>query len=148
MSLCPVSFESESAIHHEFLLEGFEKERSSRRILVVKFIGDYRPGCQGMPDALLMQGITQAALTMWGPDAVVLDLRQLTYTWGDNMEEVLGIRGEIKLPFAVVGSELCLPAICTLIQVFYGVDRIKTATDAENIFDNMEKALEYARQRV
>jgi len=148
MPLHPVSFATETAIHYEFQLETFDKERSPCRILVAKFVGDYRPGCRGTPDALFIQGITQAALKMWGPDGLVLDFRQLSYTWGDNMEEVLGIRGEIKVPFAIVGSELCLPAIGTLIQVFYGVEKIKTATDAEDIFDKMEEAIEYVHQKV
>jgi hypothetical protein len=53
-----------------------------------------------------------------------------------------------RVLFAIVGSELCLPAICTLIQMFYGAEKIKTATDAENIFDTMEEALAYVHQKV
>jgi hypothetical protein len=148
MPLRPISFESETAIRYEFQLETFEKERCPCRILIAKFAGDYRPGHLGAPDGWFIRGITEAALRVWCPDALTLDFRELSYTWGDEMEEILGIRGEIKVPFAIVGSELCLPAIGTLIQVFYGAEKIKTATDAENIFDNMEEALEYVHQKV
>ena len=144
----PVFFETETAVRYQFELEEFDAARGARRILVVKFSGAYRPGCQGTPDALFIQGITLAGLKVWGPDALILDLRQLSYTWGDNMEEVLGLREEIEVPFAIVGSESCLPAIGTLLQAFYGPEKIKAATDAENIFDNMGAALEYVHHRV
>ena len=148
MPLQHVSFESQTSIRYQFQLDTFDKENTPRRVIIAKFCGDYRPGSQGTPDALFIQGITQAALKVWAPDGFLLDLSQLSYRWGDNMEEVLGLRGQIKVPFAILGSESCLPAIGKLIQVFYGVEKIKTATDAENIFDNLDEAVEYVHQQV
>jgi hypothetical protein len=143
MPLQEVKFENETNIRYEFLLETSDAKPRFWCVLVAKFAGNYRPGHRGAPDARFIQGITQTALAVWRPAAMILDLRKLSYTWGDNMEEVLGCRGEIGVPFAIVGSELCLPAIRTLIQTFHTEGSMKAATDAEHIFDNMEEALEY-----
>jgi len=120
----------ETEIRYEFQLETSDEKPRFWCILVAKFSGHYRPGHLGAPDALFIQGITQTALGVWRPAALILDFRELAYTWGDEMQGVLGIRGEIKLPFAIVGSEMCLPAIGTLIQTF-GSPRPPTV--AENI---------------
>jgi hypothetical protein len=143
-----VRFEDETDIRYEFQLETSAGQDRIRRVLVAKFAGHYRPGHRGAPDAGFIQGMTQAGLIVWQPAALVLDLRELSYTWGDDMEEVLGARGEIRVPFAIVGSELCLGAIGTLIQQFHAPGSIKSATDAESIFDNLEEALEYVYEGV
>jgi hypothetical protein len=140
----PVSFADETGIRYEFRLETSTERPRPWRILIAKFAGDYRSGHHGAPDARFIRGITQTALGLWWPEALVLDLRELSYTWGDDMEEVLATRGEIKVPFAIVGSALCLPAIGTLI---HGINSTKPATDAAHIFDNMDAALEYVHQK-
>jgi hypothetical protein len=99
---------------------------------------------QGLaPDAFFIQGITQTALGVWSPAALILDLRELSYTWGDDMDCVLGVGAERDLPTAVVGSGLCLPAMGTLI---HGVDSTTPATDVEHIFDSIEEAWDYIHQ--
>ncbi len=143
MSLSTVTFQGDSSIAHSFQLQ-----REPRSILVARFEGVYRVGCKGAPDGRLIQGLTGAALIIWRPSGLILDLRQLSYVWGDEMEEVLGMRGEIKIPFAVVGSELCLPAIGTLIKQFSGFKELKTATDAENVFEGIEEAFDYVGRKI
>src|SRR6266478_3737419 len=144
MQLRPVSFENETGIRYGFQLETSDEKPRFWCILVARFAGNYRSGHHGAPDARFIQGITQTALGVWCPAALILDLRELAYTWGDEMEEVLGTRGEIKVPAAIVGSALCLPAIGTLI---HGINSTKPATDAEHIFDNMDAAWGYVYQR-
>jgi len=58
------------------------------------------------------------------------------------------LRGEIKIPFAVVGSELCLPAMGTLIKQFSRFKELKTATDAENIFERFDEAFDYLGRKI
>lgn len=142
-----MNFENETDIRYEFQLETSVEKPRFWCILVAKFAGHYRPGHLGAPDAFFIQGITQTALGVWRPAALILDLRELSYTWGDNMEEVLGSRGEINVPVAIVGSKLCLPAIGTLIQQFHPAGSKKSATDLAHIFDNMENAWEYVHSK-
>ena len=59
MPLQHVSFESQTSIRYQFQLDTFDKENTPRRVIIAKFCGDYRPGSQGTPDALFIQGITQ-----------------------------------------------------------------------------------------
>lgn len=140
MSFETVAFESN--IRYEFQLE---TDRSKPRILIAKFIGTYRPGSSGAPDACFIIGITTAACEMWGPSALILDFRQLSYVWGDEMDWLLGDFGEtMRRPTAIVGSELCLPAIGTLL---YDETSTIPATDAENIFDNLDEAITYLHSR-
>jgi hypothetical protein len=61
------------------------------------------------------------------------------------MEEVLGCRGEIELPYAVVLGDQCRPAITTLVQQFY--PEIVSATELDHIFDDIEEAWKYVHQR-
>jgi hypothetical protein len=144
MRLQPVRFESETDIRYEFKLETSDEKGRFWCILVAKFAGHYRPGHCGAPDAYFIQGITRTALGVWSPAALILDLRELSYTWGDEMDLVLGVGGECDLPTAIVGSELCLPAIGTLI---HGVNSTTLATDTEHIFDSIEEAWDYIHRK-
>src|SRR5262249_16298306 len=78
--------------------------------LVLKFSGAYRQGSAGNGDATLMRVITQAALSAWDPDAVVFDLRELDYKWGNGIWSVFGLgipsSGVERLPRVLVVSHL------------------------------------------
>ena len=153
MPLKSVTFERETDIRYEFQLETSDEKRPSWCILLAKFSGHYRPGHRGAPDARFIQGITQAAVGVWCPAALILDFRNLDYVWGDEMEEVLGCRGEIRslpyvirwLPYAVVLGDQCRPAITTLLQVFR--PEIASATELEHFFDDIEEAWKYVHQK-
>lgn len=143
MQLQPVSFDEETDIRYEFQLETTGKNRFWYT-LIVKFSGTYRPGSAGAPDAHFICGVTQTAIAMWRPAALILDLRELSYKWGDEMDLVLDAGSDHHIMRAIVGSEACLPAIGTLI---HGIDSKQPATDAESIFDNIEEAWEYIRKK-
>jgi hypothetical protein len=145
MPIKSVTFERETDIRYEFQLETSDEKPPFWRILVATFSGHYRSGHRGAPDAGFIQGITQAALGVWWPAALILDFRNLDYVWGDNMEEVLGCRGEIRVPYAVVLGDQCRPAITTLLQVFR--PEIASATELEHIFDDIEEAWNYVHQK-
>jgi hypothetical protein len=79
--------------------------------LVLRFAGVYGVGSAGNGDAEFMRVITRAALEAWHCHAVVFDLRELAYDWGDAIWRVFGrgIRssGVEDLPCALVVSDLC-----------------------------------------
>lgn len=144
MPLKPVTFESETDLRYEIQLESSE-DNPRFCIVVLSFSGRYRPGHSGAPDARFIQGIMQAAMGIWRPAALILDFRKLDYIWGDEMEEVLGCRGEIELPYAVVLGDQCRPAITTLVQQFH--PEIASATELDHIFDDIDEAWRYVHRK-
>ena len=147
MNFQPVEFSSDSAVRYSFSLRAPEaRYEPYSRIVAVHFDGVYRLGSGGKPDARLIVGITQAAATIWKADALILDLRGLDYQWGDDMEWVLSpLDSDRDVPFAIVGSDLCLPAISTLI---FGVNTQRSALEKENIFDDFEKAAAWVEAKL
>jgi hypothetical protein len=145
MPIKSVTFEGETDVRYEIQLETSEDKPRFWCILVLSFSGRYRPGHYGAPDAGFIRGIMQAALGAWRPEALILDFRRLDYVWGDEMEEVLGCRGEIELPYAVVVGDPCRPAITTLVRQFH--PEIVSATELKHIFDDMEGAWKYVREK-
>jgi hypothetical protein len=61
----------------------------SDEVLVVVFEGTYRRGSLGNLDAGYACGQILAGIYTWNPKALVLDLRGLSYEWGDQMSLVL-----------------------------------------------------------
>jgi hypothetical protein len=59
-------------------------------VLIVRFAGEYGVGSAGNGDAAFMSAMVAAGLDAWPPAGVVLDLRELSYEWGDMMSQVLG----------------------------------------------------------
>lgn len=88
--------------------------------LVMKFIGTYGYGSGGNGDARYMIAVTKAAIEYSDPDALIFDFSQLRYAWGDMLEAVLsaGYRlwGDEDVPHAIVVSDLCEPAIRSLLS--------------------------------
>lgn len=141
MNFVPVEFARESPVACTFSLRDERGKVPFSRILVLHAVGEYRSGSRGAPDARLIAGYLQAALTLWRPDAVVLDLRRLAYEWGDDMLTLCRLpEGAEEMPFALAGSALCLPAISTLL---YGGQSGRQATEAGFIFDGLDGALAY-----
>ncbi len=110
---------------------------------VIKFSGDYLSAT----DAGFMEALIQMTLTYLEPLAIILDLSDLYYKWGDQMIKVIGHNLETQnytiLQATVVG-EKCKEAISSLIQFEIGLgDNDYYAITANSIFDNFEDALEY-----
>src|SRR5215468_9652310 len=80
-------------------------------IIHLAFAGDYRSGSGGAPDAHYIGGMTRTVHEVWSPSAMILDLRELSYEWGDEMDLVLQSRINIS---AILVSPKCEPAISTL----------------------------------
>src|SRR5262249_18205496 len=104
-------------------------------VLVLKFSGVYGIGSEGNGDADFMRVITRAATSAWHCDAVVFDLRELTYEWGDAIWRVFGRgvqpSGVDGLPCALVVSDLCRGGFSTC------------ATLIPPMFDDLESAITF-----
>jgi hypothetical protein len=142
MKFHPVRIEDASNLRHEFKLETTD-ESYFRSILIARFIGDYRGGSSGRPDAVYMTGMLRMAVELWGPAGLVLDLSGVRYDWGDEMYWLLPPDVGGKKAAVVVGPK-CARAIATLL---WGVNTTKEATEAEFIFDNVVAAWEAVRHR-
>lgn len=85
--------------------------------LVLRFSGVYGVGSAGNGDANFMRVITRAALEAWHCHAVVFDLRELAYEWGNAIWAVFGRgiprSGVDRLPSALVVSESCRAGFLT-----------------------------------
>src|SRR5690349_21152281 len=73
-----------SSIRHAYFTSPLPS-RSYFKILIVRFEGDCGYGSGSNSDATFMSAIIAAGLQSWEPVAVILDLRQLSYEWGDQM---------------------------------------------------------------
>jgi hypothetical protein len=112
-----VSLRDLSALEHSLDLHD--------RILIVSFRGEYRWGSQGNPDAQYMRAVIAGALVAWHCNGVVLDLRELTYQWGNSLLHVFEQRP--SLSWSVVVSERCAAA--------------RTLMNGALLFESLEPAL-------
>lgn len=119
--------------------------RSQVDAVVVAFEGDYRFGGSGNPDAHFMAVIIEAALMAWGSSALVVDLRKLTYEWGDAIAWAVfrRKRGFIPssamkptLPTAVIVSEHNRERLTSLIVQF-----LLDKEPSKWLFDTLEEAM-------
>ncbi|MGC3957537.1 MAG: hypothetical protein QM813_06135 [Verrucomicrobiota bacterium] len=136
-----VQLGQDNPIQYAFFLSG--------RILVARFSGLYRPGHSGKPDCLFIEGIAATAMDVWNCRGLVLDLSNLDYQWGDEMEWLLPIRRtctKVNFPSATVVGPKCRNAIATLI--FDDPKTTRLATEHECIFDDVGSALLYVRQQL
>jgi hypothetical protein len=113
------------------------KKQPFLSIIHLAFAGDYRTGSGGAPDAHYIEGLTRTVHEIWRPSAMILDLRDLNYEWGDEMDLVLQPPTDIS---AIVVSPKCEPAISTLCL---GLDTTKSVLDEARFFDALEPAIDY-----
>jgi hypothetical protein len=119
MNLRELKIAPDSAIEHEMYLADLPSLPGSEA-LVMKFIGTYGYGSGGNGDARYMVAMTKAAIEYCDPDALIFDLSEFGYEWGDMLEAVLStgyqLWGEEDVPHAIVVSNLCESAIRSLLS--------------------------------
>jgi hypothetical protein len=107
--------------------------------LVLEFSGRYGYGSLGNADGQFMRTITLCALSLWTVEAVVFDLRELEYEWGNTIWGMYGHSidpsGIGDLPYATVVSDLCRAGFQTCESI------------VGPLFDDLESALENIRPR-
>lgn len=117
MELTPVSFESLSSITHSVALPPHERF-DTPEFVYAAFSGRYRDGAEGAPDATYIVSIMEAVQRAWYTKSLIIDLTDLIYDWGDNMEWVYGIgwsgQTGCHKPLALIVSDKCRKALSTL----------------------------------
>ena len=106
-------------------------------ILVISFHGTYRYGSAGSPDAGLIKGIVTTGLSVFNPFSLLIDLSDLEYNWGDNLDLSFEETGHITT--VVLVGEKCRRAMSTL---FFGIDSDKDIVDNDFFYDSFDKAIE------
>jgi hypothetical protein len=77
-------------------------------IVLVSFSGDYPHGSAGDKIALKMKAVVRAAVKKFHPSAVVFDLSELNYRWGDAISGIFWalLRDERELlPSCIVAAD-------------------------------------------
>ena len=121
--LKPVTFEQLSALRHSVFVSE-SAGRGSPEFLVVRYEGVYRDGGAGHDDALYLVAAAKAAQKAWWAPCTILDLRELQYSWGDEMEWItsIGWDGVMRLhsPLAIVVSDKCRAPLKSLLEADFG----------------------------
>jgi hypothetical protein len=78
--------------------------------------GHYGVGSSGRNDALVIRMALVSGWMLWRADALLIDITDLDYVWGDDLFAVLEIgsdplMGATRVPVAVLCSEMSLPAV-------------------------------------
>lgn len=115
-------------------------------VLVIKFIGKAANSREYHGTFSFMNAMIAAGVAAWSPFAVVLDLRQLSYEWGDEMSGTLtsAYDGDSRYspPTAVVVSDLNREGLTSLvIQEMF-------ASPEDWLFDTVEDAITAVDRRV
>jgi hypothetical protein len=127
--------------HHVYGVHDGERDT---HIQVVSFAGEYRIGSGGEGDAAYMRGVVLAAVSAWDVGCLVLDLREVDYSWGYALLGVIDAPGELKdddFPVLLVVSARCREGVGSLLRGAPG-------SSGEVLFDSLDDALEAARDAV
>jgi hypothetical protein len=112
-------------------------------ILIMTVLGSYRDGSTGDDDAKLIKGTMDMAVDIWRPLAVLLDLSEFQYDWGDSI--VLFLDGpDPQRPIAIVVGPKCRQAMSTL---KFGLHTTKDIVDNVEVFDDKEKAIAHLERK-
>ena len=109
--------------------------------------GLYKPGSAGSDDAKHIIGMIAYAHARYFHTSWILDLSDLVYEWGDEMDWVLDGFEDIKSVqySAIVLGIKCIDAVATL----SGMDKKpKDILDSENVFDDINQAYEYLLTKI
>ena len=140
MDLQPVDLHEDVSIEHKYFKMPVPSA-SYANILVVQFSGQSGFGCNNNSDATYMAAMIRAGIVVVKPIAVLLDLRDLTYEWGDMMAEPFCaghnhyVRGDLLL--VAVVSDLNRKGLTSLLTD-------EMATDPKNVlFESLEDAVDF-----
>jgi len=151
MKIREVSLSELSKIEYRMFLYNFTEapdDFAGESALAMEFKGRYKIGGEGYEDSLFMTAMIHAALQVWYVKGLILDFRQLSYEWGNNIGEVIlagkSVMGS-KFPTAVVVSDLCKNALETG-RVVYEVD-YRSGRQAQWLFDDLDSALSFVKEQ-
>lgn len=137
-----------SKINYEVHI-GKSNEVSYIKIMILKFIGVYGFGSTGNSDAIFMRAIGEAVLEAWNPGGLIIDLSELSYEWGDQLEDIFYI-GSYKyrdkpFPIALIVGDHSEEAIRTLIL---GAWSTKGISEIGWVFKEVSDAWDYIETKL
>lgn len=137
-----VSLDLLSEITCDFSLQRYSEKEDGFycTLLIAAFDGEYRHGSEGNDDADYMSAMLNAAFAVWQPLALVLDLRKLSYEWGDMMDAPLTAGQSYRawmggLPTVAISSSRNERALHSLI------DQVMSEDPAAWLFPTREDAI-------
>jgi len=137
MNLSEHSFEQLSDIQYRVFTTKLGG-KISPSALVLEFVGRYGHGSGGNDDATFMRAITLSAISAWDAGAVLFDLRELDYEWGDEIWSVFGSQSippaMLEEPQALIVSDRCREGFSTCSDM------------VPEMFDDLDSAIAYVRQ--
>ena len=111
--------------------------------LVVSFHGQYGYGSKGNGDAIFMTAVIKAGLAAWHTSALILDLREMVYEWGDMIGSAIdagaGQYIKARFPTAVVISKLNRDGLTTFVEKEMGDE------PSHWLFESLEDALHHVQ---
>jgi hypothetical protein len=91
-------------------------------VQVISFEGEYGVGSRGNSDAAYMRAVVMSAAAAWDCIALVLDLRELEYSWGNALLSVIQAAEELghgdadpPFPVKIVASDRCRAGLLSLL---------------------------------
>lgn len=122
---------------------------SYRSIMILSFKGEYGFGSRGNSDARYMSAIGKAVLDAWAPWGLVIDLSELKYEWGDELDRVFDIGSELArikpFPVALTVGPASEEAVRTLIL---GIGAKETIKDIGWVFRSIEEGWTYVANQL
>ena len=89
-----------------------------------------------------MQGIINLGIELWFPQNVIIDIKKLSYKWGNRIDEVL-YQNNDYIKIAIILGESNKKGITSLIHGNSDINII----DNDYYFDSIEDALEKLNQQ-
>jgi len=107
-------------------------------VLVISFIGSYGYGSRGNKDAILMEAVIGASLETWPSiQAIILNLRQLSYRWGDAIDKAF-----VGSPLMLVISDINREGLTSF------VDEEMQAEPSEWLYESFDAAVMELEKRL
>lgn len=126
------------AQHLHYAVHGLGHYRHETGAIVVAFIGMYRWGGAGHPDALFMRDISALAVECLEPQNLILDLSRLWYQWGDEMWDI--VPPNHYGPVALVPGPACEQG---LVSLWFGQDATEQVVERAGVFTSIGAARRY-----
>jgi hypothetical protein len=141
------TYQAPGGIAHTYLFP-VEGGTVNYDILIVSFSGTYPRGSSGNAHGQYISIMTMFGLHTFDPMCIILDLRDLAYTWGNTLLKVFQDvsqfmddprePGAVPFPILAVTSDKCRDAFLSLITPLEG-------TPTKLHFEDIEAAIEAAK---
>lgn len=148
--LVPVSLEGLSGLTHTIALAPHQKFEPPE-FVSVSFVGKYRDGSLGRDDARYISAVLAAVDRAWFWQALILDLAQLHYRWGDDLTCIFHLGtlswSQCDRPLAIVVGDECRGALKTLAPGSYEIYCVESHQEAVGLIRKQRPEYERCMER-